>query len=136
MKKTESIKKKLKMETSKKLAWLSGGCFAVSVGYSIAMFTYCTISNIMCDFTLPMTLVTVTGAAFGTTCAFYNNKARYENVTKIQRSFLKIKYLMLKDIGSFNEYRVQSELEEELAKIDADIENEKMTTNQENIYNG
>ena len=134
----KKIKKsqKTKMETSKKLAWFSGMCFAVTVLYSISIFTYGAIVGTMCDFTLPITLTTVTGAVFGTTAAFYYNKARFENIIKLQAGSLKSKYLILKDVKLLDEYRVQAELDNELSKIEYNFDNEKSITNQEITYNG
>ena len=37
----------------------------------------------MCDFVLPVTLITVTGAVFGVTMVAYASKSRFENVIKI-----------------------------------------------------
>lgn len=127
---------KKKLETSKKLAWLSGMCFVVALLYSIGIFTYSVVCDKLCDFTMLITLITVTGAAFGITCTMYYNKARYENIIKLQKSTLKTKYLILKDINALDEMRVQTELENELFKIESDIDNEKTMSNQEIIYNG
>lgn len=127
---------KKKLETSKKLAWLSGMCFVVALLYSIGIFTYSVVYDKLCDFTMLITMVTVTGAAFGVTCTMYYNKARYENIVKLQKSTLKTKYLILKDINALDEMRVQTELENELFKIESDIDNEKTMSNQEIIYNG
>ena len=126
---------KKKLETSKKLAWLSGMCFVVALLYGIGIFTYSVVCDKLCDFTMLITLITVTGAAFGVTCTMYYNKARYENIIKLQKSTLKTKYLILKDINALDEMRVQSELENELSKIECDIDNEKSSTNQEIVYN-
>lgn len=127
---------KKKLETSKKLAWLSGMCFVVALLYSIGIFTYSVVCDKLCDFTMLITLITVTGAAFGVTCTMYYNKARYENIIKLQKSTLKTKYLILKDINALDEMRVQTELENELFKIESDIDNEKTMSNQEITYNG
>ena len=135
-KQKETKKQKKRMETSKKLAWFSGICFAIVLIYSMLIFTYCTIINGMCDATLIVTLVTVTGATFGVTVAFYYNKSRFENIIKLQKSTLKSKYLILKDINALDECRVQMELENEFSKIDSDIESEKLISNQEVTYNG
>lgn len=126
---------KKKLETSKKLAWLSGMCFVVALLYGIGIFTYSVVYDKLCDFTMLITMITVTGAAFGVTCTMYYNKARYENIIKLQKSTLKTKYLILKDINALDEMRVQSELENELSKIECDIDNEKSSTNQEIVYN-
>ena len=90
----------------------------------------------MPDMTVLITLITVTGAAFGVTMATYSNKSRYENVIKEQRATLKMKYLILKDVGALDEYRLQMELENELSKIESDVETEKSAANQEVSYNG
>lgn len=127
---------KQKVETSKKLAWFSGICFAVVILYAIIIFTYCVVVGSMCDLTLPITLVSVTGAVFGVTMVTYGNKSRFENVIKLQNAGLKLKYLILKTIGLLDEYRIQTELDNELSKIEADFDNEKSMANQEITYNG
>lgn len=138
---------KKKVETSKKIAWLSGICFVVVLIYSMVIFAYgifsCktygeypTYNYTVTDYTMLITLITVTGATFGTTTAFYYSKSKYENVNKIQRSFLKSKYLILKEINALDESRIQSELENELSKIEYDADNEKSLANQEITYNG
>lgn len=127
---------KQKIETSKKLAWFSGICFAIAVVYSVLIFTYGVIANTACDFVLPVTLITVSGAVFGVTMVAYNSKSRYENVTKIQKDFLREKYRILKDIGVLDYDRAIMEIEEEFADIEANADNEKMMANQEITYNG
>ena len=130
------VKYKMKsIQTSKKLAWFSGACFALAILYSIIIFTYCSIQDKVCDFTMLITLNTVTGTVFGTIVAFYLNKARFENVIKLQCASLKSKYLILKDVQLLDEYRVKTELENELSKIDSVIDNEKTMSNQEVTYN-
>ena len=128
--------KKRKMETSKKLAWFSGICFAVVLIYNILIFTYGTLHDKMLDYTLPITLVTVAGAVFGVTMVTYGNKARFENIIKLQNAGLRLKYLILKDIDSLDECRIQMELDNELSKIESDFDNEKAMVNQEITYNG
>ena len=123
-----------KIETSKKLAWFSGICFAITIIYSIVIFTYCSIQDEICDFTMLITLNTVTGTVFGTIVAFYLNKSRFENVIKLQCSSLKSKYLILKDVDLLDKYRVQTELDNELSKIDSIIDDEKTMSNQEITY--
>ena len=127
---------KKRIETSKKLAWFSGICFAISVIYSVLIFAYSVYFSVVCDFTLPITLITVSGAVFGVTMVTYGNKARFENVIKLQNAGLKLKYLILKAIGSLDEYRIQTELDNELSKIESDFDNEKAMSNQEITYNG
>lgn len=125
-----------KIETSKKLAYFSGVCFAIALAYSMLIFTYGVLHDKMIDYTMLMTLVTVPGAVFGTTTAFYYSKARFENVMKLQTASLKSKYLILKDVNLLDEYRTQTELENELSKIECSIDNEKTMANQEITYNG
>lgn len=127
---------KKKIETSKKLAWFSGICFAVAIVYSILIFTYGTLQNTMIDYTMLITLITVTGAVFGATTTFYYNKSKSENIFKIRRSFLKLKFLILKTINSLDEIRTQTELENELAKIDDGLNEAEIIANQDIEYNG
>ena len=129
----EKIKNKI--QTSKKLAVFSCICFAISIVFSIVIFTYCAIMDKTPDMSLPITIVTITGGACGVTIATYSNKSRYENVIKEQRKTLKAKYLILKDVGLLDEERLKSEIEQELAKIENDAEVEKSTSNQEISYN-
>lgn len=132
----DTKKSNKKIETSKKLAWFSGICFAVAVMYSVLIFAYGIIVGAMCDFALPITLITVTGAVFGVTMVAYNSKSRYENVTKIQKDFLREKYTILKDIGVLDYNRAVMEIEEEFTEIEANADNEKSMANQEITYNG
>ena len=136
-KKNNAIQSQRKrIETSKKLAWFSGVCFAVAIFYSILIFTYSITHELVCDSSFLITLLSATGAVFGVTMVTYSNKARFENVIKLQKSTLKTKYLILKDINTLDENRIQSELENELSKIECDIDNEKSMSNQEITYNG
>lgn len=127
---------KKKIENSKKLAWFSGVCFVISLIYSMLAYTYSILFNQMCDYSILITLITTTGAVFGVTMVTYGNKSRFENVIKLQNSGLKLKYLILKDIRVLDEHRIQSELDNELSRIEADFENEKSMSNQEITYNG
>ena len=134
--KKKSQKNDKKLETSKKLVWLSSICFIATLVFSMVMFACCTIQDKVCDLTLLVTMITVAGAVFGTACAFYYTKSRSENLFKIKRSFLKIKYLILKNIDSLSEDRVQLEIENELSKIDADFDIEEEKAKEEITYNG
>ena len=125
-----------KMETSKKLAWLSGVCFIVALVYSIGIFTYSVMNDVPCDFSMLITLITVTGAAFGVTCSMYYNKARFENTIKIQQSYLREKYTILKEIGALDCDRAVAEIEEEFTEIEEDADNEADLANEEITYNG
>ncbi len=127
---------KKKMETSKKLSWFSGICFAIAVVYSVLIFTYGVMTATMCDFVLPITLITVTGAVFGVTMVAYASKARFENVIKVQQSYLTEKYTILKNMGVLDYDRAVMEIEEEFAEIEANADNEKSMANQEINYNG
>lgn len=127
---------KNKIETSKKLAWFSGICFALAVVYSILVFAYGMYTNAMCDFTLPITLLTVTGAVFGVTMVAYNSKSRYENVTRIQQNYLREKYTILKDLGVLDSDRAITEIEDEFTEMEDNADNEKNLANQEITYNG
>ena len=127
---------KNKMETSKKLAWLSGVCFVITLSCSLAAFVYSALYEVMLDFTLLITLMTVTGAVFGVTMVAYNNKSRYENVTKIQKDYLREKYSILKEMGVLDNARAVLEIEEEFAEIEANADNERLMANQEITYNG
>jgi hypothetical protein len=132
----KSNKNNTKVPTSKKIAFLSGACFVVVLIYGMVTHAYSMLTGAICDSTLLITLITITGAVFGTTAATYYNKSRYENVNKIQGSFLKVKYLLLKDIQLLDEYRVQQELESALSQIESSLDNEKTMANQEITYNG
>lgn len=125
-----------KIETSKKLAWLSGICFVVALVYSIGVFTYSVLNDISCDFTMLITLITVTGATFGVTCSMYYNKARFENTIKIQQSYLREKYTILKEIGALDCDRAVEEIEEEFTEIEEIADNEADLANEEITYNG
>lgn len=129
----EKIKNKI--QTSKKLAVFSCICFAIVLVFSMATFVYCAIMDKSPDMAVLITLITITGGAFGVTMATYSNKSRYENVIKEQRKTLKAKYLILKDVGSLDEERLRMEIEDELAKIESDAETEKSASNQEVSYN-
>ena len=125
-----------KMTNSQKLAWFSGICFAIAVVYSVLIFTYGIITNTMCDFVLPVTLMSVTGAVFGVTMVAYASKSRFENVIKIQMSYLKEKYVILKELGVLDSMRAVSEIEKEFDEMEDNADNEKNSANQEITYNG
>ena len=125
-----------KIETSKKLAYLSGICFVVALVYSIGIFTYSVMNDVPCDFSMLITLITVTGATFGVTCSMYYNKARFENTIKIQQSYLREKYSILKEIGALDCDRAVAEIEEEFTEIEEDADNEADLANEDITYNG
>lgn len=125
-----------KIETSKKLAYLSGICFVIALVYSMCVFTYSVMNDVSCDFSMLITIITVTGATFGVTCSMYYNKARFENTIKIQQSYLREKYTILKEIGALDCDRAVAEIEEEFAEIEEDTDNEADLANEEITYNG
>ena len=125
-----------KIETSKKLAYLSGICFIVALVYSIGVFTYSVLNDISCDFTILITLITVTGAAYGVTCSMYYNKSRCENVIKIKQGYLREKYTILKEVGALDCDRAVAEIEEEFTEIEEDADNEADLANEDITYNG
>ena len=124
-----------KIETSKKIALFSGICFAVVLCYSMIVFTYGLCTEKVYDANFLITINSITGASFATTAAFYYIKAKWENLFKIKQSFLKIKYLILKDIGSLDEFAVQQELTTELSSIEFDINTEIQNVQNEIISN-
>ena len=125
-----------KLTNSQKLAWFSGICFAISIIYSILIFTYGVFTGSMCDFTMLNILISVTGAVFGVTMVAYASKSRFENVIKIQMSYLKEKYTILKELGVLDNDRAISEIEEEFTEMEDNADNEKDLANQEITYNG
>lgn len=128
------MKKNEKAQTSKKLAWFSGICFAVVLIYSIIIFTYSMLNDKTCDFLVIVTLITTTGAVFGSTCAFYYTKSKGENLFKIKRSFLKIKYLILKNIDALDKDRIKVEIEKELSTIDGDFDIDEKKAKEDIVY--
>lgn len=107
------------MEFSKKIVIATGVLFTIVVLTCLGIFVYCTICDIMYDWTGIVALLTVSGSVFGTNIAVYTNKAKYENVSKIKRSFLREKYEILQDIGVLDSVRAQAEIEEEINQIDS-----------------
>lgn len=123
-----------RMETSKKLAWLSAVLFALAVIYSIIIYTYGIIQDKSIDWIMPVTLISVTGAAFGTTMGFYYNMNKAKNLYLIKRGFLKLKYLILTKFGLLDDERIVSEIELELSKIEADFDMEEEKTKEDVKY--
>ena len=107
------------MEFSKKIVIATGVVFGLVIAVCMCIFVYCTIFNIMYDWTGIVALLTVSGSVFGTTIAVYMSKAKFENVHKIKRSFLRRKYEILKDIGVLDITRAQNEIDEEIHHIDS-----------------
>lgn len=125
---------KKKMEASKKILLFTGICFSVVIMFIIAICVLSIVFNVGIDYTVLITLITVVGGAFGTSAAFYYNKAKAENIYKIKSSYLKVKYLILKDIGSLDESTIQTELQTELDKIECVLDEEESSLSNEITY--
>ena len=110
--------KKNRMETSKKIILVSGIIFVAAVVYSMISCTIAMTDGAYVDWTSIVTLLTVTGGAFGTACGFYFNKAKSENNYKLRMAFLREKYAILKEIGALDMHRTKLELENEIDTID------------------
>ena len=123
---------KKKMETSKKITLFISICFALVLLFSMVVFGYESYTGNRSDSTLLVALVTVSGAAFGTTCAFYYNKAKGENLFKLKQSFLKFKYSLLQDMDLLD---VNSEVMDEIEEIESDFDEEEDLVNEEITYN-
>lgn len=126
---------KKKMETSKKIALFSAICFAVVLLFSMAVFIYETFIGSYSDPTMLVTLITISGATFGTTCAFYYNKAKGENLFKLKQTFLEYKYSRLKDMNLLNQEDIESEILNDFEEIEADFDEEENIINEEITYN-
>lgn len=119
----------MQMQTSKALLLSIGIIF-------VCVLLFCAISaacGIVYDATMYVTMITASSAAFTGVSAFYLNKAKLENSYKIRRSYIKLKYLILKDIDSLD---VQSELRAELDKIDCELDEQEYNASQDVDSNG
>ena len=121
------------METSKKIILVSGIFFAVAVIYTIISCSIAMIYSSYVDWTSIVTLLTVTGGAFGTACGFYFNKAKSENNYKLRMAFLREKYAILKEIGALDVHRAKLELENEIDTIDNRLIEEEQQISGENF---
>lgn len=121
------------METSKKIILVSGIFFAVAVIYTIISCSIAMIYSSYVDWTSIVTLLTVTGGAFGTACGFYFNKAKSENNYKLRMAFLREKYSILKEIGALDVHRAKLELENEIDTIDNGLIEEEQQISGENF---
>lgn len=126
---------KKKMETSKKIALFASICFAIVILFSMAVFIYESYIGDYTDPTMLVTLISISGAAFGTTCAFYYNKAKGENLFKLKRSFLEYKYSLLKEMNLLDQDSLESEIINEIEEIESDFNEEEDVINQEITYN-
>lgn len=134
-KKVKDAAPKKRMETSKKFAWVSAMCFIFSLLYVFGMFTYCVVQDKTIDFVVFATIITVTGAAFGSTMCFYFNMNKAKNLYLIKRGFLKLKYLLLDKIEKLDDNKKNEEIEFELSKIEADFEMEEDRAKEDITYN-
>ena len=125
--------KKNRMETSKKIILVSGIIFVAAVVYSMISCTIAMTDGAYVDWTSIVTLLTVTGGAFGTACGFYFNKAKSENNYKLRMAFLREKYAILKEIGALDVYRAKLELENEIDTIDNRLIEEEQQISGENF---
>ena len=124
---------KKRMETSKKIILVSGIFLAVAVIYTIISCSIAMIYSSYVDWTSIVTLLTVTGGAFGTACGFYFNKAKSENNYKLRMAFLREKYAILKEIGALDVHRAKLELENEIDTIDNRLIEEEQQISGENF---
>ena len=111
-----------KMEFSKKIIVFTGIVFCLVIAICLGIFVYCTVSGIMYDWSGIVTLLSVSGAVFGTSAAFYYNKSKAENIYKLRKSFLREKYALLSEVGLLDEMRAQREIEAEIEKIDSGLD--------------
>lgn len=125
--------KKNRMETSKKIILVSGIIFVAAVVYSMISCTIAMTDGTYVDWTSIVTLLTVTGGAFGTACGFYFNKAKSENNYKLRMAFLREKYAILKEIGALDVHRAKLELENEIDTIDNRLIEEEQQISGENF---
>ena len=123
------------METSKKIILVSGIFLAVAVIYTIISCSIAMIYSSYVDWTSIVTLLTVTGGAFGTACGFYFNKAKSENNYKLRMAFLREKYAILKEIGVLDVHRAKLELENEIDTIDNKLNEEEQQISYEDFQN-
>ena len=126
---------KKRMETSKKIILVSGIFLAVAVIYTIISCSVAMIYSSYVDWTSIVTLLTVTGGAFGTACGFYFNKAKSENNYKLRMAFLREKYAILKEIGVLDVHRAKLELENEIDTIDNKLNEEEQQISYEDFQN-
>lgn len=126
---------KKRMETSKKIILVSGIFLAVAVIYTIISCSIAMIYSSYVDWTSIVTLLTVTGGAFGTACGFYFNKAKSENNYKLRMAFLREKYAILKEIGVLDVHRAKLELENEIDTIDNKLNEEEQQISYEDFQN-
>lgn len=113
---------KPKMETSKKFVIFTGIIFVLMLVFCVGSFLYFTLTGVMCDWTLLVTIATVSAAPFATATGFYFSKAKTENKIKLQTAFMKEKYKVLYDMGALDHDRAQTEIEDEITDVEAEID--------------
>ena len=109
-------------ETSKKFVAFTGVIFILTLMFCMGIFTYCLITDRMCDWTLLVTVTTVSAAPFTAATSCYFSKSKIENKYKIQSTFLKEKYQMLYEMGVLTSDRAVEEIEGEIAEIDESMD--------------
>ena len=113
---------KNKMETSKKFVIFTGIIFVLMLIFCVGAFLYFTLADVMCDWTLLVTIATVSAAPFATATGFYFSKAKTENKIKLQTAFMKEKYKVLYDMGALDYERAQTEMEDEISDVETEID--------------
>jgi hypothetical protein len=113
---------KNKMETSKKFVIFTGIVFVFMLIFCVGSFLYFTLTGVMCDWTLLVTIATVSAAPFATATGFYFSKAKTENKIKLQTTFMKEKYKVLYDMGALDYERAQTEIEDEISDVETEID--------------
>ena len=113
---------KNQMETSKKFVIFTGIIFILMLLFCTGAFLYFTLSGAICDWTLLVTIATVSAAPFATATGFYFSKAKTENKIKLQTAFMKEKYKVLYDMGALDYERAQTEIEDQIEDVETEID--------------
>jgi len=125
-----------KMTTSKKIALFSCVCFAVVLAFVMLSMALCFIcGREFYDVVVLTTMVTVSGASFGTSAAFYYNKSRAENIIKLKIAFLQEKYKMLNELGVVDKDYAIQEINTDINNIESDFDTEIIQAQQEITHN-
>lgn len=111
-----------KTETSKKFVIFTGIVFVFMLMFCAGTFLYFTLNDIVCDWTLLVTIATVSAAPFATATGFYFSKAKTENKIKLQTAFMKEKYQVLHDMGALDYGRAQTEIEDQISDVETEID--------------
>jgi hypothetical protein len=113
---------KNKIEMSKKFVIFTGVIFVLMLVFCAVAFLYFTLTGVICDWTLLVTVATVSAAPFATATGFYFSKAKTENKIKLQTEFMKEKYKVLYDMGALDFGRAQMEMENEITEVETEID--------------